>query len=266
MILTLSTKEVLNIHDVLVEDFAKTSDPIAPSGVREEGQLLESAVSRQHTGYDGILKYPSPVESAATLCYGVCCNHVFFNGNKRTALVSMLCHLDKNHLTLMETIHQKELYSLMLKVASHHFAPKRARYDSSDVEIKHLANWLRKNTRKLKKAEKVITFRELKKILRQYDFEMEHPKNNYIDIVKYELKRPSLLRIRKKEWVGRRVAHIPYPREGAVVGKKVLKSIRKTCELTEKEGYDSDIFYSGETNIDQFITKYKKTLYRLAKT
>jgi hypothetical protein len=63
-----------------------------------------------------------------------------------------------------------------------------------------------------------------------------------------------------------RDAHIPYPREGAVAGKRALKSVRAKCKLTEREGYDSDIFYSGETAIDQFITKYKKTLYRLVKT
>ena len=264
MVATLSSKEVLDIYDVLVKDFASTSDPISPVGVRENGQLLESAVARQHTGYDGVLKYANPTESAATLGYGICCNHVFYNGNKRAALVSMLCHLDKNNFTLSEDIGQEQLYSLMIKIASHHFAPKRARYDSSDTEIKLLASWLFKNTRKMRKGEKVVTFRELRKILRTYHYEMENPQKNYIDIVKYERKRSSIFG--KKERVGSRVLKIPYPREGQVVGKKVLKSVREKCKLTEKEGYDSEIFYRAEPPIDQFIIHYKKTLIRLART
>ena len=92
---TLNVEEVLRIHDILVEDFLASNDPISPAGVRSE-QLLESAVSRQWTGLGQILKYPTPVESAATLLYGICGDHPFHNGNKRTALVSMLAHLDKN--------------------------------------------------------------------------------------------------------------------------------------------------------------------------
>jgi hypothetical protein len=49
------------------------------------------------------------------------------------------------------------------------------------------------------------------------------------------------------------------------VGKKVLKTVREACHLTEKDGYDSEMFYSAETSICKFIVKYKKTLNRLAK-
>jgi len=76
-----------------VADFAGTGDPIAPPGVRSM-TLLESAVSRQHTALGGRLKYADPVSSAATLLYGICSDHPFHNGNKRTALVAMLVHLD----------------------------------------------------------------------------------------------------------------------------------------------------------------------------
>ena len=47
---TLSYDDVLNIHNVLVNDFASTPDPIYPSGTRDDGGLLQSAVSRQHVG------------------------------------------------------------------------------------------------------------------------------------------------------------------------------------------------------------------------
>lgn len=261
---TLSYDEVLNIHNVLVVDFAKSKDPIDPPGVRDNGALLESAISRQHVGYGGDFKYTTPLGNAATLCYGICCNHAFHNGNKRTALVSLLCHLDKNNLMVKEDIDQDELYRLMLRIASHKFAPKRAKHDTSDVEIEEITKWLSRRTRKLKKGEKIVTFRELKKILREHDIHFENPKGNYIDIVKYELKRASLFG--KKERVGRRVAHIPFPRDGMDVGRKVLKTVREACELTEEHGYDSEMFYGAETSVDKFIIKYKRTLKRLAKT
>ena len=259
----LSFDEVLDIHNVLVEDFSNSRDPIDPPGIRDDGCLLESAISRQYVGYGNEYKYPTPVINAASLCYGICCNHAFHNGNKRTALVSLLCHLDKNNLTIKEDVRQDELYRLMLKIASHKFAPKRTRHDTSDVEVEEIGRWLNRRTRKIKKGERVVTFRELRKILNQHDIHLENPKGNYIDVVKYEYKRKSLFG--KKERVGRRVAHIPYPREGMEVGKKVLKSVREACLLTEEYGYDSELFYGSETSIDKFIVKYKKTLKRLAR-
>jgi len=109
----------------------------------------------------------------------------------------------------------------------------------------------------------VVTFRELRKILRNYDIHLENPKGNYIDVIKYETKRVGILR--KKKTVSYRVAHIPYPKEGLDVGKGVLRTVRIKCGLTEENGYDSEMFYGAETSIDKFIVKYKQTLKRLAK-
>jgi len=260
---TLSFEEVAGIHELLVEDFLSSKDPIEPRGMRENGALLESAVSRQHVGYGNEVKYGNPIDNAATLCYGVCCNHGFHNGNKRTALVALLCHLDKNNLTFREDIGQDDLYRLMVKIAGHKFAPKRGASDTSDIEVAEIARWIHRRTRKLKRGEKVVTFRELEKILREHDIYLENPKGNYRDVIQYEWKRTSIFA--KKERIGRRVAHIPYPREGMEVGKKVLKRVREACNLTEADGYDSEMFYGAETSVCKFIVQYKKTLNRLAK-
>ena len=83
----ISMDDVIYIHERLVVDAQESDDPISPPGVKDHG-LLESAISRQHAGYDGQLKYDDPIANAATLCYGICCNHALHNGNKRTALVS----------------------------------------------------------------------------------------------------------------------------------------------------------------------------------
>jgi len=260
---TIIVEEVLGIHETLVRDFYQSKDPIEPPGLRSLA-LLESAVGRQCTSLGNELKYKSAISNAATLCYGICCNHPFLNGNKRTALVAMLCHLDKNGLTLTEDVAQNELYSFMLKVASHRFAPRLRKYDPSDLEVEQMSRWLENRTRSVKKYERIITYRELRNVLKSYGFEMENPKGNRIDIVKYEWRRKWPI-IGSKELIRKRYDHIPYPGEKKTVGKSVIKNLRKHCGLTEDEGIDSDMFYSGDTNVDHFITKYQKTLKRLAK-
>jgi death-on-curing protein len=259
----LSYEDALNIHEVLVKDFASTPDPIQPPGIRGNGDLLQSAIARQHVGLGCQLKHPDPLSNAATLCYGVCCNHAFHNGNKRTALVALLCHLDRNGLTLQENVAQDELYGFMLKIAAHRFAPKKSRHDSSDIEIEEIKRWLHRNTRKIKKGERVVTFRELRKLLRQFDIELENPQGNYIDVVLYKMKRKGFFG--PKERIGTRIAHIGYPGDGVEVGRNSLKIIREQAGLTEKDGYDSEMFYSAETSVDKFIMRYKGTLRRLAK-
>ncbi|HEX6456274.1 MAG TPA: Fic family protein [Solirubrobacterales bacterium] len=107
---TLSVDDVMFIHDRLCADFARSEDPINPPGVRSMS-LLESAVSRQHSGYGDLMKYHDAVLNAATLLYGICNDHPFHNGNKRTALVAALAHFDRNHLMLGFTQAERSLPS-----------------------------------------------------------------------------------------------------------------------------------------------------------
>jgi death-on-curing protein len=72
----LSTEDVMMIYRILVADFAKSPDPISPVGIRSVA-LLESAVGRQSTSLGSTLKYPDPISNAATLAYGICCDHPF---------------------------------------------------------------------------------------------------------------------------------------------------------------------------------------------
>src|SRR5262245_55261851 len=122
---TLSEEEILRIYERLVLDFAESDDQITPAGVRSS-DLLGSAVSRQHTGGRGRLKYPEPASNAATLLYGICHDHPFINGNKRTALVAMLAHLDKNRMTLVN-VGRDELFRMILDVANHTFVARGSR-------------------------------------------------------------------------------------------------------------------------------------------
>jgi death on curing protein len=76
----LTKRMVLAIHDEAVDMFGGTA------GLRDDG-LLESALSRPQNRH----AYESQAtlfDLAASLCHGICKNHPFLDGNKRTALLS----------------------------------------------------------------------------------------------------------------------------------------------------------------------------------
>lgn len=267
---TLSVEEVLRVHDALVRDFAQANDPISPPGVKSR-DLLESAVSRQRTASGGRLKYPDPISNAATLLYGICSDHPFHNGNKRTALVSMLVHLDKNKLSPYETS-QDELFYMIMQVAMHtigiRIPPKRK--DSSvprrdaDEEVKAIAEWIAGRTARVVRGERRITYRELRQILTRFNYSMENPDNNSIDIIKCEKGKKGFL-LKKPTITTKRIGSIPYPGDTAEVSLKVIKNLRTMTRLTEENGIDSASFYDEAVIIDSFVNRYRTMLRRLAR-
>jgi death-on-curing protein len=263
----LTAEDVLMIHERLVIDAENTEDPISPPGVRNPN-LLESAVARQYVGFGDVLKYPDAINNAATLCYGICCNHPLYNGNKRTALVSLMSHLDRNGITFTSKATQSELFDFMLNVASHKVSGSSrtaGSYDISDEEIAAMTEWLNKITRKVIKGERSISYQEFEKLLKQQNCYFENAKNNKIDVIKEE-------EYTEKKWFKKttktkkvKVANIPYwPRR--TVGKVLIKSVRKKAGLTHIQGIDSQAFYGDVLPPDDFIHKYKEVLRRLAKT
>lgn len=230
---------------------------------------MHSAVSRQFSGFGGYLKYNEPILNAASLCYGICCNHPLHNGNKRTALVSLLCHLDKNNITFTDRATQDDLYKFMVNVAGHNLVSKKKKkgvHDQSDLEVAEMTDWIKRRTRKLDKGERLLSYNEFEKLLKQYDVHFENVKNNYVDVVKYVLeKRRTSWFTHEQVRVGIKVANIPYW-PGRTVGRNLVKSVRQKCSLTHADGVDSSLFYGNEITPDDFIQKYKKTLSKLAKT
>ena len=183
--------------------------------------------------------------------------------------MAMLCHLDKNGYTLTTRANEDLLYSFMLKVASHTVLPKNKKHkmhDLSDAEIREMAAWIRRRSRRIEKAEKSLSYNELENLLRTHHIYFENHWNNTVDLIRYKYreKRTGILK-RKTIKESERVANIPhFP--GRSVGKKLVKSIRKQAGLSHADGVDSAMFYGTETLPDDFIQKYKGTLRRLAKT
>ncbi|MDN7125059.1 type II toxin-antitoxin system death-on-curing family toxin [Pseudidiomarina sp. 1APP75-32.1] len=264
---TLTMEEVIWIHERLTADALASDDPISPPGVKDMG-LLESAIYRQRAGYGSFLKYDTPISNAASLCFGICNNHALHNGNKRTALVSLICHLDKNGYTFTDRASQQSLYSFMLRVAGHQLLTKKRKGKAiADDEVKAMTEWLAKKTRKVQKGEKSISYNELERVLKEHDVYFENHKSNYVDVVKYSniSRRKGIFGKKETVRVGEKVAHIPYW-PGRPVGKGLVKSIRRQAGLTHEHGVDSTLFYGNETLPDEFIQRYKKVLRKLAKT
>jgi death-on-curing protein len=260
---TLTEEEVLQIHYALVDEFISTNNPIDPPGVKSRS-LLGSAVSRQHVGIGGMLKYPDAIHNAATLAFGLCCDHPFHNGNKRTALVSLLVHLDKNHVSLAGTP-DAELFELMLKIAKHEVVPDRPKrpqnYPGADEEVAAIAKWLKDRAKSLNRGERLITYKQLRRILVRFNYELDDPYGNFIQIYKVVEEKPLF---RSPKRVRRRVGSVGYPRESVLVSIENIKHVRKICKLREEDGIDSDAFYDNGATIDTFINQHRRILQRLA--
>lgn len=251
---------VLQIHERLTAEFAETEDPISPPGVRDAA-LLESAVGRQSTGIGGVLKYATTHESAAALLYGICNNHAFHNGNKRTALVAALVHLDANGQVL-EGVTKEDLFRLMRRVADHHFSRFEvdgAKQPDSDYEVAQIAQWIRQNSRAIQRGDRPISYRELYEILDGFGYRLGEKKHNYVEVLAL-----------RKTWLGREkwvcVNKAPCPGDARMVPLPELKRLRHELALDAENGVDSYSFYGTRTVIDGFIVAHRSVLRRLAKT
>ncbi len=105
----ISNKQAKRLHTQLIQETGGID------GIRDEG-LLDSALSTPFQSFGGITLYPSLMEKAARLGFGLIRNHPFLDGNKRIGTHMMLVFLALNHIELDYT--QEELYTTILKVAA----------------------------------------------------------------------------------------------------------------------------------------------------
>jgi len=103
-----TTDEIIEIHKKL------TLATGGSSGLRSI-ELLESAVLGCSQTFDGEDIYPTVIEKASRMAYGICRNHPFVDGNKRVAVTVLLVVLRLNDIELSFT--QKELIALGLGMA-----------------------------------------------------------------------------------------------------------------------------------------------------
>lgn len=97
------------LHSHLISETGGTD------GIRDEG-LLESAVAAPFQAFGDFETFPSVLQKAARLGYGLIKNHAFIDGNKRIGVHCMLVFLALNGVELDYT--QDELSDTVIRVAA----------------------------------------------------------------------------------------------------------------------------------------------------
>ena len=118
----LSKRQILMLHSMLIAQSGGLD------GLRDEG-LLESAINTPLQTFGGQELYPTVLEKAARLGYGLIHNHPFLDGNKRIGTHAMLVFLDINNIALSYA--DDDLIAAILRVAS------------GDMDESELLEWLK---------------------------------------------------------------------------------------------------------------------------
>lgn len=267
----LSCKDVLRAHFILADYFHDLGEDLHLFGVKNRDAFV-SAINRQVVGFENQLKWSNVYEYSATVFFGLIKNHPFQDGNKRTALLSLIYHLFNNDLLF--TVSEKELDKLAVSVAE--IGGERGdredgqkilalgRYKDfekfhglEDGEVKFLAKFLRKNTRRIEKHSVSPTFQELKTALKKHGFEMENAGGNYINVVREE---PKYFGLSKKRVS---VCQVGFPGWKKQVSQNALKTIRKSTGLTQENGYDWRAIVGKVEPLNALISQYEGPLKRL---
>jgi death-on-curing protein len=105
----LSKRQILAFQTALIKCSGGTE------GIRDEG-LLDSAISAPFQTFAGQDLYPTILEKAARLGFGLIQDHPFVDGNKRIGTHAMLTFLMGNNVTLC--YEDEELIATILSIAS----------------------------------------------------------------------------------------------------------------------------------------------------
>jgi death-on-curing protein len=106
--LFLTLDEVLSLHAEQIRLFGGSS------GIRDIG-LLQSAVGNVEATFDGAFLHDTIFAMAAAYLYGICRNHPFLDGNKRTAVAAALTFLEMNGVEV--DANEDAFYDLVIGVA-----------------------------------------------------------------------------------------------------------------------------------------------------
>ena len=106
---TLQTTDIIKLHSKMIKATGGSE------GIKDIG-LIESALNRCHSSFDGDDLYPGIIKKISVLTYSMINNHGFIDGNKRMGIAAMLILIKLNGLVAVYT--QPELVSLGLGIAS----------------------------------------------------------------------------------------------------------------------------------------------------
>lgn len=102
-------ERILLLYQMMVESTGGTF------GIRDES-MLDSATEAPYQTFDGVELFPSKLEKAARLGFGLVANHPFIDGNKRIGVYIMLSFLEVNGIHL--EFSDEEIEDMVLGIAA----------------------------------------------------------------------------------------------------------------------------------------------------
>jgi death-on-curing protein len=122
----LRSEQALFLHAVLI------SETGGSHGVRDIG-MLQSAVARPKTTFDGQELYPDIHSKAAAMMHSLIQNHPFLDGNKRTAIAAAVLFLQINGYKFVST--NQDVEDFTLSVAK------------GEKDLAEIGKWLNENSK-----------------------------------------------------------------------------------------------------------------------
>lgn len=107
--ISFTKEQIILLHNQLTAETGGSNE------LRDEG-LLEAAISVPFQSFDGTELFPTVIEKATLLGFGLVSSHPFVDGNKRIGAHAMLLMLSLNKIKISYT--RKELSEIILSVAS----------------------------------------------------------------------------------------------------------------------------------------------------
>jgi death-on-curing family protein len=257
---TIGIKEVMQAHFLLAEYFAQIGEGIGGVGPKDL-HLLHSALSRQFVQFGGKAKWKDRIDVCATLMFGLIKNHPFHDANKRTAFLVSILHLQKIGRT--PTLSHEGYEDFTVAIADNKLAkyepqnPKKLPDLDRDIAI--ISHFLKRNTREIDLASKIVTYNQLNSILSRRGFRLENPKGNRIDLV-----RIAAVDGETPLSIPKRIAHVGFHGWTKQASMKDIHIVREATKLDAKHGYDSQAFFNGLDDPLTLIKKYREPLERLA--
>lgn len=241
----MNVETVSYIHTYLTDYFLDSEDPISPPGIKDKG-MLESAVARPFATIGGKDAFPDVFDKAATLFHGIIGNHSFYNGNKRSALLSTLYFLGDNGY-VVDRCSDDEMFEFTRQIAAHELSVDR------ENEIQEIKDWLSGNSRRQIKGEQRLKFTELRAILTRFGYDLIED-GSYFEIQENNI---FVTKIIKKGMFGREEYDQQY-----------ISRLRKDLSLTAEYGIDSAMFYGNKgvtEELNQFMEMRSEVMRMLAK-
>ena len=102
-------EQILLLHEEVIEQYGGSH------GIRDE-KLLDSALSVPFQSFGDFEFYPTVLEKAVRLCFGLVMNHPFIDGNKRVGAAALLATLKVNNISYRAD--RGELSEVILSLSS----------------------------------------------------------------------------------------------------------------------------------------------------